>query len=119
MKRDHDLIRNLLFSMQNASPGTLIENPQIDGYSDEVVAEHAVLLIEAGFAEGQIIEHIGLDIPDVILVRLTWTGHEFLGAAADPTIWQTAVSKVVKPAGSWTFTVLLEVLKDEIKRRIM
>lgn len=48
--------------------------------------------------------------------RLTWEGHEFLDAARNDTTWRKAKDKFLKPAGAWTFSLLLEFLKAEAKK---
>ena len=54
--------------------------------------------------------------PSVAVVfRLTWSGQEFADAIANATLWDRAKTVVLKPAGAWTFGVLLDFLKSEIK----
>jgi len=50
--------------------------------------------------------------------RLTWNGQDFADAATDDTIWKKAKEKVLQPASSWTFALLLEYLKAEIKAKL-
>jgi len=117
MKRNPDLIRQLLFLLQEANPGDTLEAPSVDGFQKDEIYEHSKLLIDAGLAEGSMSHPYGTNVPRVILDRLTWSGHEFVEAASDSTIWEKVVSTIIKPSGAWTFSILLEALKEEIKRR--
>ena len=56
--------------------------------------------------------------PCAIPLSITWAGHESLGAFEDSTSWASAKKKVISPAGSVAFSVLLEWLKSEAKRKL-
>jgi len=49
--------------------------------------------------------------------RMTWSGHDFLDAARDETLWKKAKQTVMKPAASFTFEIVREWLKNEIRAR--
>ena len=112
MKRDMDLIRAMVIAL---------ENSHLNGLPDVDKAEfnyHAQLLIEAGLAEGALAP-AQRGIPTAALLwRLTWLGHDFADAIRNDTIWDSAKEKVIKPSASWTFGVLLDFLKLEIRRHI-
>lgn len=50
-----------------------------------------------------------------VVKRLTWDGCEFADAIASDTIWSRAKEKVIAPGLSFTFDLLKEWLKAEIK----
>ena len=52
------------------------------------------------------------------IVRLTWAGHDFLDSSRDNKIWKLAKEHVIKPGASWTFSLLLEWLKQEARHRV-
>jgi hypothetical protein len=54
----------------------------------------------------------------VNVFRLTWDGHDFLDATRDSKIWKLAKERVLKPGVSWTFSILVEWLKQEARKRI-
>jgi hypothetical protein len=114
MKRDMDLIRLLLLQVE--SQNTISEIP---GYSVEDVMYNANLILEADLAHGPEPLYQGDKIVSVDLDRLTWEGHDFLDAARDDTLWKKAKEKFMKPAVSWSFSVLLEWLKAEIRARAL
>jgi hypothetical protein len=51
------------------------------------------------------------------LDRLAWAGHDFLEAARDETPWSKAKEKVMKPGAAFTFDLVKEWLKAEIRAR--
>jgi len=94
------------------------EEPEPEGLSEYSVDEqcyNAALLIDAGFAIGDV--EIAPDgrIACVSINRLTWAGHDFLDSMRDPSIWQKAKEKIIRPGVSWTFSLLLDYLKSEAK----
>ncbi len=106
MKRDMDLIRAMLMAIEADEQG-YVASLQINGYTQELINYHAVLLSEAGFAKIIEIKTEESVIPvKVIIERLTWTGHEFLDAARDRSIWNQAKDKV----GSATIQIWMSVL---------
>ncbi|HHQ4884446.1 DUF2513 domain-containing protein [Aeromonas veronii] len=95
MKRDWDIIRELLIQIES------LENPDeglsLDGFDcpDEktaaVISYHMDLLIQRGFVKGSLLSTTfgsSVDSPTDFLVHsLTWSGHEFLDAIRSDTIW--------------------------------
>lgn len=77
MKRDMDLIRQIVLAKQ-AADGPLTG---LDGVAQEVFGEHVLLLKEAGLvdAAAQLVQH---KVPRAIVFRLTWAGHDFAQSIA-------------------------------------
>ena len=87
MKRDWDLIREILLAVQ-ARPDLRPQPIKLEGYDDMVVARHVEMLHAAGLLEGRRKTRSSSDEPPFILVTdLTWEGHDFLGALQDKTVW--------------------------------
>ena len=96
MKRDMDLIRELLFKLeQEPLDGNLyrldLDGLGIEGWSHEDLAYHFLLLIDAGFVDG---ERGGTG--DIVARKLTWKGHEFLDTVRSPEIWRRTKDGVAK-----------------------
>jgi hypothetical protein len=117
MERDFDLIRDILQEVQAAPAMTPLTKFHVDGYEDNVVNEHIELLIEAGFLEGKIYKFAGGG-SEAIVNRLTWTGHDFLDAMKDDSIWIKAKETILKPVGGIAFEVLLEWLKWQMREKL-
>ena len=93
MKRDDDLIRELLFEAESS------DDPLFGPFDDEDETgyAHAILLCDAGFFHEV---HGGI-------FRLTNQGHDYLAAIRDDGIWQKT-----KEAASTAGGVGLGVMKD-------
>lgn len=87
MKRDMELIRIILFSVENGE-----KDKSIEGYSEDVLRYHQSLLIEAGLLEGEVL-HGNVTFSEspvsVFIKKLTWEGHELLDAVRHDSIWNT------------------------------
>lgn len=105
-----DIIRRLLLEAE-ATNGPLNVRGNLETYQ-------VGLMIDAGLIEGRISAEIGAVARQSYIHRLTWAGHDFLDASRDDGLWQKAHDKILKPAGSWTFSILLEWLKDQIRQSL-
>ncbi len=122
MKRNMDLIRELLLKLESYSnpPGTMVViDPyhgqfQIDGYSPDELAYHLALIREAGFIESPGSQSVGLG---VTFRRLSWDGHDYLDAVRDPEIWRKT-KRGAEAAGSFTFDLVKDLAQGFIKTKI-
>ncbi len=114
MKRDLDLIRKLLLTIESGEESDLSE------YPPEVCNYHRALLIEAGLAVGHIHERSN-GMPDAVLVqRLTWEGHEYLDAIRSEDIWARTKRTFKNQGVAMTFdlvkTVAIKLATDLLFR---
>ena len=104
MKRDMDLIREILFECEKQDGADQMIQVNIEGHPDQEINYHLVLLRDAGFIEASVLDtQIG---PIVQPLRLTWNGHEFLNAARSSKLWEAAKEFAVKTTGSLTLESL-------------
>ena len=106
MKRDMDLVRNILMKGEEQEHGFFPNPLRIEGYSDEAVGYHASLMVEAGLVVARAYNYAGGNSPTATLVSLTWEGHEFLEASRNEGRWNKA-----KQAAGSTGGMVLGVLK--------
>ena len=118
MKRDPELIRKILFEVEECPADKHIDGFEFDGYDEYTVALHAELLIEAGFLDGEVTHFISGEPPSVIVRRLTWPGHDFIDAVRDETVWKKIRENVLKPTASWTFGLIIEYAKAEVRKHL-
>ena len=112
MKRDMDLIRDLLLSLEAGDEGVgSLLDVESKGYTKEQIGYHSWLLVDAGLALGVDATHLGSVFREVHLTSLTWSGHEFLDAARDDTRWQQA-KMMMNKAGAFALPALMKVLID-------
>ncbi|MBW9332481.1 DUF2513 domain-containing protein [Herbaspirillum sp. RU 5E] len=112
MKRDPDLIRKIAFAIEELEPGQFLH--QLDAMDPHLFAIHVAWMEDAGLIVAQTTKFLS-GPPAVTVYRLTWSGCDFLDAARSDTLWNKAKKSVLAPGASWTFDVLKEWLKAEIK----
>jgi hypothetical protein len=115
VKRDKDLIRKLVLAIEDAPSGYAPNDLAIEGYTPEQIDYHAYLIVDAGLAEGERVDHMQSVGPEVMLRNLTWAGHEFADASRDETRWKKAMGIVQEKSGSVSISVLTELLKSLMK----
>jgi uncharacterized protein DUF2513 len=86
MKRDMDLIRQILLELEAAENLHGVVDIQAPGYSPDQVTYHVKLLAEAGLIEARNRSHLRGIVWQPS--SLTWRGHEFLDATRNASVWQ-------------------------------
>jgi len=117
MKRDIDIVRAILLEVEKQGGGAEVETMSLP-YPLEEVLYNADIMRDAGLIDAVPLHGSDGSLKMLFIKRMTWDGHDFLDASRDETVWQKAKEKVLKPAGSWTFAVLAEWLKSEVKARL-
>jgi DNA-binding transcriptional ArsR family regulator len=114
MKRDPDLIREILLRTEALPIGHFLSNIEIDGYSPDIIGEHVRLLEEAEFIDAQIARsqsQMGVTIVGSYAInRLLNDGHDFIENAKSDTVWKRAREQVAEKTGDVSLTVLKAVL---------
>ena len=117
MKRDLDLVRDILLAVEHGgTSGLEVDALTLVDRDPELIARHVQLLHEAGYLiaiytepdQGGIILH-GVE-------RMTWKGHEFLDAARNDTVWHKVTASVRAKAASVPFEVLTPLLIEATKK---
>lgn len=119
MKRDFDLIRAILLSVEAAEPGANVKNSGIDapGKDSVAVSEHVELLTKSGFLEATISQEIAPQGPRSFFIwGITWHGYEYLDSIQDPNVWLKTKQKMAQVGGSASMemvkTIASQVVKD-------
>jgi len=113
MQRDMDLVREILVAVETAPYGTVGQNSLPD-HDPLVVAYHIDLMEEAGLVEAAVARADGAGAIAARVNKMTWSGHEFLDAVSDDSIWTKAKQK----AGTASFEVLMAVAVALLKARV-
>ena len=114
MHRDMDVIRQIVLSVR-AAPSSI---HGVEGIDRSVFAYHAQLLEEAGLVSASV-QGSGKRIAEAaVIFRLTWAGEDFADSIVDDTLWNKAKQNIIKPSAAWTFGILVEYLRFEIKQKI-
>ncbi|MCG6508527.1 DUF2513 domain-containing protein [Vibrio parahaemolyticus] len=116
MKRDMELIRKLLLTIE--------ENPrqlEVEGYDKNQVKYHALLLIEAGFLDGNVSDTLANTsvVPSFVSVnRLTWDGHEFLDNIRKEEVWNTIKTEFKDASISSVFSIGKQLTENYAKKKL-
>lgn len=118
MKRDMDLLRQLLLHIEEQDDGTDREiDVQVNGIQPEVVAEHLRMLMEAKLIEGVTVPDGSETFDHVEPTRLTWSGHDFIETVRDPEIWKKTKEGAIAARG-FTFELLADLAKGFVKKQV-
>lgn len=113
MKRDMDLIRFLLLSFESGA-----NRDDLKRYDENAQVYHMVLLKDAGMIDA-VVRTDERGVPNgAIFLRMTWAGHEFLDSIRDEDVWGKIKEHVLKPAASWTLSIIVDYAKRDIRRRL-
>ncbi len=113
MKRDVDLIRNILLKVEETDDTELsAKRFTVEGYDETIVARHIELLQEADLVDANIVKtQIGTTA--AWIHRLTWSGHEFLDAARNDTVWNKAKDYLTTRGVTLSFEALKLFLNEK------
>lgn len=115
MKRDWDLIRDVLIEVEALNPARFEDiryGPLRQ--SDNVAKDsQAVLLWKAGFIEG--VDASSMDLGDsVIAQELTWSGHELLDTIRSKPVWEKIKSTAQEKGIELTFDTVMALGKAAV-----
>jgi hypothetical protein len=118
MKRDMDLIRELMLKLEALPPGVFrfradSAEIQIDGYSPQEVFYHLGLVKDASLIHSTGSGRMG----SIELAGLTWTGHDFLDSVRSRDVWEKTKA-VVSAAGGFTVDLLVTTAKTYLEGKI-
>jgi len=121
MKRDMDLIRELMLKLESLPMeyGDNVPIPpdtaavQVDGYSFDQIAYHLDLIKQAGF-----IERSGSDLGIGIMFKgLSWSGHDFVDSVRSPDVWDKT-KQAASAAGGFSVELLVFAAKTYLEGKI-
>jgi hypothetical protein len=121
MKRDMDLIRELLLRLESLPlrPGSIVhitpdaEEIAIAGHDADQIEYHLSQIAKAGLIDqGGVEPMIGIGFRS-----LTWDGHDFLDSVRDPRIWEKT-KKGIEGAGGFTVELMKDLAKGFVKKQI-
>ncbi|AMJ94871.1 hypothetical protein AVL56_11575 [Alteromonas stellipolaris] len=117
MKRNMDLVREILINLNEHPHGYAPDNFKVQGYSQEEVLYHCFILGEAGLIDASNTSSDNSLSPEAIPIRLTWMGHEFIENAKNENIWQQTKDAVHK-IGDVSFSVWASVLAKVVEQNL-
>jgi hypothetical protein len=115
MKRDMDLIRKILITLEADPQPYFSRTLEIEGYTNEEINFHLMLLNEVGLIEGT--DMSAGSEPLFFPERLTWSGFEFLESVKNETVWNE-IKKRMSKLGGFVFE-LAKPLAIEIAKQYL
>ena len=115
MKRDMDLIRRIVFKLEEASLDEAVKWEELTDAEHPLheVVHHGILMKQAGLLDDSKWVNVGPRAQS-----LTWLGHEFADAARNESIWQKAKNKFQETGIALTMTALMAYLQQLAKEKL-
>ena len=116
MKRDMDLIRQILLFLEDIDTFDTPLKMSVEEFDQSIIDYHIYLLNQAGLIKA--FDFSADEYSDWRASHLTWQGHEFLAVAKDDTRWNKVKTAVKKHGGSATFEVVKTLLSELLKEQM-
>ncbi len=116
MKRDMNLIRQIVLDLEKRDFGTTSDDIVIEGYTEYQITYHCELLFDVGYVVGYDVSTRGHKA--LAIQRLTSLGHDFADASRNESNWKKTISTISSKAGGFTADILLQYLKFEISKAL-
>lgn len=118
MKRDMELVRQILYKLEEVDADHDPDEIALDGYTREQIGYHAHIMAQAGLIKAADATAWGDAVPQAMPMSLTWSGHDFLDAARVESRWQKALEIAKKLGGSVTLQVMLNILTKLMQNEV-
>ena len=109
MKRDMELVRKILFELEDTVGNVAEYNLKIDGYSMDQVAYHCALLFEGGYIHDYKGQYGSGELYAFGVGRLTWEGHDLLDKIRSDTVWNRTKDTIINRGLPMVIDVIKEV----------
>lgn len=116
MEYDPDIIKKILLAVE-AKKNLIPDTISINGYEDNIITYHCLLLKDAEFIEATFEEQSN-SVVTPFISRLTMKGVEFLQTARNESIWQSAKKVLKEKSLSIPISLLSELLKSLAKESL-
>jgi hypothetical protein len=117
MKRDMDLIRDILLHHEKHSDDNFYHTLNADNFENfdaEKLYSHVRLLMESGHI-GYVDQTMGGE--DIDLGGISPAGYDFLDSVRDPEVWRNT-KELVNKAGGWSLEMMGDLARGLIKTQL-
>jgi Hypothetical protein (DUF2513) len=115
MKRNMDLIREILFSLEKSEEARISKNQIIiEGYNQNQIQFHITIMEEAKLILHEVTTGYMSGSKGICP---TMAGYDFIDSTRDPEVWQKTKEGALK-AGGWSLDLLGELAKGLMKQKI-
>ena len=116
MKRDLDLVRQLLLQIEALPPIPPVQY-RIGEVEDPVLLKHLEMLIAAGLVDGKISQSHGARGDVITISGLTWEGHEWIEMVRSQDLWNETKSALLEH-GALTYELTKAVAGRLLRARL-
>ena len=117
MKRDMDLVRQILLTLSNHESGYAPPHLELEGYNKSQIKYHCLIMGEAGLILAEDHTELGDTSPGASAIRLTWEGHDFIANAENEENW-TQTKSALSKLGDVSFSIWGSVLTSVVKQNL-
>ena len=114
MQRDMELVRKILFKIEESVDNVACNNLKIEGYSMDQVAYHCSILYEGGYIYDYKAQYCGNGLYSFGVGRITWEGHEFLDKIRADTILKKTKDSIKDKGLTLVFDIVKSVSTEVI-----
>lgn len=108
MRRDMELIRKILFAIEEQYVDVLLFNLKVTGYDFKIIAYHCDLLHQAGLLKEYKSQYASDELYVFCVGALTWEGHDYLDKIRSDTVWNKTKA-VINDRG---LPLIIETVKE-------
>jgi hypothetical protein len=109
MKRDWDLVRQILLALEKTESGRLMPG-DVPGWDTRMVSYHFKIMNEAGLICAKCVAGDGLE--DCVGLSQTWEGRELLDSIRAHSVWNQVKGLVRRKGLDLTYYVVKEAAKS-------
>ena len=111
MKRDLDLIRDILIAIEanDTTNDLTVDDIVTDEHSAQEVSYHLKLLSDCNYIKAKMLSYVGCPYDDFWIERLTSSGHDYLDSVRDQGIWTETKERVASAAVSAPLEIIKQV----------
>jgi hypothetical protein len=118
MKRNPDLLRELLLHFEEKADDRMDSSPKVDGFTKLEFDYHLILMFEAGLVRAEPELTKTGHVIRVHPFSLTWEGHELVDAARNATTRKRVKKSVFAKTGAMSFEILTAALVAYSKEKL-
>lgn len=98
MTRDMELIRKILFTIEEQYIDVALYNLEVEGYDMKTISYHCNLLHQAGLLKTYKDQYADNELCSFGVGALTWEGHDYLDKIRSDTVWNKT-KEIIKDKG--------------------
>lgn len=114
MKRNLDLIRQILIDIEGAQGYIQLESFSYEGFTTNEIAYHLQLLQHHGLIDAEFKKEWGGNCVSGVVKALTWEGADFLDNIRNNTAWERTKDKIRKTVGTCAMQLLPKVAESVV-----